>query len=313
MKIGVIMGGISLEAEVSLRTGREMLNHLDSRKYEVTPIVISNREDWIEQVKGLDLALLALHGTYGEDGTVQGTLETLGIPYTGSGVLSSSLCMNKDMSKKILRSDGVLTPEWLCWDSMDDYSPEAVQRLGYPVMVKPNSGGSSIGMAKVNDPADLRAAVLQAFASDPDGAVLIERFTTGQEITCSLLEGELLPIIGIAAAGAEWFDYTAKYEEGGAIEQVIVLPPEVEARVRVAALASWKALKCSVYARVDMLLQDGVPVVLEVNTLPGMTKTSLLPRSAQAAGLTFGGLLDRIIESSLSLRGQEKGETVYAG
>ncbi|MRN51873.1 D-alanine--D-alanine ligase [Paenibacillus monticola] len=310
MKVGVIMGGVSSEAEVSLNTGREMLNHLDPAKYEITPIVLTKREELIDEVKGIDLALLALHGTYGEDGTVQGTLETLGIPYTGSGVLSSSLCMDKHLSKKLLQSEGVQTPDWLCWSSMEEFSPEAVEQLGYPVMVKPCSGGSSIGMEKVSGGQDLLSAVQKAF--DYDQSILIERYIQGQEITCSILNGELLPILGITSAQAEWFDYSAKYKDGGAVEQVIKLSPEVDERVRAAAFTSYHTLKCSVYARIDMLLSDGIPYVLEVNTLPGMTMTSLLPKSAQVAGLSFSSLLDRIIMCSLEERSKEKGGYVYA-
>ncbi len=311
MKVGVIMGGISSEIEVSLNTGREMMNHLDRNKYEVIPVVFSKPEELVEKVKGLDVAILALHGAYGEDGTIQGTLETLGIPYTGSGVLASSLCMNKDLSKKILRYEGVNTPDWLCWDSLEDYSPEAVERLGYPVMVKPNSGGSSIGMEKVNDEQGLHSAVLKAFASDPEQSILVERYTVGQEITCSILDGELLPVVGITSASSEWFDYSAKYEEGGADEVVMTLPSELDQSVRMAAMTCYKALKCSVYARVDILLLDGDPYVLEVNTLPGMTTTSLLPKSAAAAGLSFSALLDRIISCSLTERSKNKGVSVH--
>lgn len=311
MKVGVIMGGVSSEIEVSLSTGREMMNHLDRNKYEVIPVVFSKPEELVEKVKGIDIALLALHGAYGEDGTIQGTLETLGIPYTGSGVLASSLCMNKDMTKKILRYEGVNTPGWLCWNSMEDYSPESVQKLGYPVMVKPNTGGSSIGMEKVNSAEELYSAVMKAFASDPDQSILIEQYITGQEITCSILDGELLPVIGITSAAAEWFDYSAKYEEGGAEEVVVHLPQELDQSVRKTAITCYKALKCSVYARVDILLSDGVPYVLEINTLPGMTKASLLPKSAAAAGISFSSLLDRIISCSLTERSKNKGVPNY--
>lgn len=307
MKVGVIMGGISSEMDVSLNTGREMMNHLDRTKYEVLPIEFSKPEELVEKVKGLDIALLALHGAYGEDGTIQGTLETLGIPYTGSGVLASSLCMNKDLAKKIIRFEGVSTPDWLCWDSLEDYSPKDVERLGYPVMVKPNSGGSSIGMEKVNDEQGLHSAVVKAFASDSDQSILIERYTAGQEITCSILDGELLPVVGITSASSEWFDYSAKYEEGGADEVVLTLSPELDQSVRKAAMTCYKALKCSIYARVDILLLDGEPYVLEVNTLPGMTTTSLLPKSAAAAGLSFSALLDRIISCSLTEYSKNKG------
>lgn len=307
MKIGVMMGGVSTEREVSLQTGQEMIRHLDRGRYEVVPMVIDRRADLIAQVResGIDLALLALHGQYGEDGTVQGAMETLGIPYTGSGVLASSLCMNKRLSKMLLMSAGVHTPGGLCWERMDDVDQQAAEQLGYPVIVKPNTGGSSIGIQLVHQEKQLLPAVREAFRLGE--AVLIEPYIEGTEITCSILEGEVLPIIGIRAAQSEWFDYHAKYEAGGAEERVIQLPPDIERRVREAALASYGLLQCKVYARVDMILSDGVPYVLEVNTLPGMTSGSLLPKSAAAAGITFTQLLDRVIAGSLQVRKQEWG------
>ncbi|MCR8842463.1 D-alanine--D-alanine ligase [Paenibacillus sp. SC116] len=305
MRIGVIMGGISTEREVSLQTGQEMISHLDRNKYEVIPIVIDQRADLIGQVQqtGIDLALLALHGQYGEDGTVQGALDTLGVPYTGSGVLASSLCMNKQLSKMLLKAGGVHTPAGLCWQGMDDYNPEAVEKLGYPVIVKPNMGGSSIGIQLVHNEKELLPAVQEA--SLLDQAILIEPYIKGTELTCSIVDGEVLPIIGIRSVHSEWFDFKAKYETGGAEEKVIQLPPVVEENVREAALASYRMLQCKVYARVDMILCEDRPYVLEVNTLPGMTANSLLPKSAAAAGMSFAQLLDRIISSSLHERKQE--------
>lgn len=307
MKIGVIMGGISSERKVSLQTGQEMINQLDRSRYEVIPILIEKRVDLIAQVQqsGIDFALLALHGQYGEDGTVQGALETLGIPYTGSGVLASSLCMNKQLSKMLLKAAGVHTPAGICWQGMDDYDPQAVELLGYPVIVKPNMGGSSIGVQLVHNEKELLPAVQEACSLDQ--AILIEPYMKGTEITCPIVDGEVLPIIGIRSAHSEWFDYKAKYEVGGAEEKVIQLPPVTLQRVREAALASYRLLKCKVYARVDMILCQDVPHVLEVNTLPGMTANSLFPKSAAAAGMTYTQLLDRIIASSLHERQQEWG------
>ncbi|WDZ64249.1 D-alanine--D-alanine ligase [Paenibacillus polymyxa] len=307
MKIGVIMGGISSEREISLQTGQEMINHLDRSRYEVVPMVIEQRVDLITQVQqaGIDIALLALHGQYGEDGTVQGALETLGIPYTGSGVLASSLCMNKQLSKTLLKAAGVHTPAGLCWQGMNDYDPQVVERLGYPVIVKPNTGGSSIGIQLVQNEKELLPAVQEACSLDQ--ATLIEPYYKGTEITCSIVDGEVLPIISISSAHSKWFDYKAKYEVGGAEEKVVELPPVIEQRVREAALASYRLLQCKVYARVDMILCQDRPYVLEVNTLPGMTANSLLPKSAAAAGITFTQLLDHIIASSLHERKQEWG------
>lgn len=298
LKVGVIMGGVSSEYEVSLHTGAEMVKNLDPAKYEAVPVVVERREDLLKQVAGLDFALLALHGEFGEDGTVQGALETLGIPYSGSGVLSSSLCMDKHLSKTILRSHGVATPDWLCWNSLDEVNANTADRLGYPLMVKPNNGGSSIGMTKVNRREELRAAAEKAFAEG--GSVLAEQYMDAQEITCPILDGKLLPVIGIRSLGADWFDYSAKYVQGGAEERIITLPPAVQQRVQEAALRSYAALRCAVYARIDIMLKDGVPYVLEVNTLPGMTATSLLPQSALAAGMSFSGLLDELIRLSLA-------------
>ncbi|RAT94127.1 D-alanine--D-alanine ligase [Brevibacillus sp. Leaf182] len=305
MKIGVIMGGISSEREVSLKTGQEMINHLDRSRYEAVPIVVTQRADLITQVQqaDIDFALLALHGQYGEDGTVQGALETLGIPYTGSGVLASSLCMNKQLSKMLLKTAGIQTPAGLYWK--DVYDPQAVEQLGYPVIVKPNLGGSSIGVQLVQNEKELLTAVQEA--SHLDQGILIEPYLKGTELTCAILDGEVLPIIGIRSAHSEWFDYRAKYEDGGAEENVIELPPVIRQRVREAALASYQLLQCKVYARVDMILCQDMPYVLEVNTLPGMTANSLFPKSAAAAGMTFTQLLDRIIASSLHERKQEWG------
>ncbi|WP_188068298.1 D-alanine--D-alanine ligase [Brevibacillus brevis] len=307
MKIGVIMGGISSEREVSLKTGQEMINHLDRSRYEAVPIVVTQRADLITQVQqaGIDFALLALHGQYGEDGTVQGALETLGIPYTGSGVLASSLCMNKQLSKMLLKTAGIKTPAGLYWK--DVYDPQAVEQLGYPVIVKPNLGGSSIGVQLVQNEKELLSAVQEA--SYLDQGILIEPYLKGTELTCAILDGEVLPIIGIRSAHSEWFDYRAKYEDGGAEEKVIELPPVIQQRVQEAALASYQLLQCKVYARVDMILCQDMPYVLEVNTLPGMTANSLFPKSAAAAGMTFTQVLDRIIASSLYERKREWGNS----
>ncbi|RNB88463.1 D-alanine--D-alanine ligase [Brevibacillus nitrificans] len=307
MRIGVIMGGISTEREVSVQTGTEMINQLDRSQYEVIPIRIEKRTDFLTQVQqaGIDFALLALHGQFGEDGTVQGALETLGIPYTGSGVLASSLCMNKHLTKTLLKTAGVQTPTGLYWQGIDDCDPQAVEQLGYPVIVKPNSGGSSIGIQLVKEEKELLPAVQKACSMGE--AILIEPYMKGAEITCPILDGELLPIIGIRSMHSEWFDYQAKYEAGGAEEKVIQLPSTIEQRVREAALASYRLLHCKVYARVDIILCQDEPIVLEVNTLPGMTANSLLPKSAAAAGIPYTQLLDRLIALSLDERRKEWG------
>ncbi|MEW4431337.1 D-alanine--D-alanine ligase [Paenibacillus pabuli] len=302
MKVGVIMGGTSSERDISLLTGQEMIAHLDRDKYEVIPIELSSKRDLIDKSAGIDVALLALHGKYGEDGTVQGTLESLGIPYTGCGVLSSSVCMDKDMSKQLMHHAGIPTGTWVQVNHLEELSSTAVQQLMYPVVVKPNSGGSSIGTQVVQEPSSLQAAVEAALKWDD--TVMIEQYIAGDEITCAIVDGRMLPIISIRSS-AEFFDYSSKYNDGGAEEQVIQLPADIHKRVEDAALACYRVLKCSVYARVDMIIRDGMPYVLEVNTLPGLTRNSLLPKSAAAAGISFTELLDTIIELSLKERNKE--------
>ncbi|PAF29681.1 D-alanine--D-alanine ligase [Paenibacillus sp. 7516] len=302
MKVGVIMGGTSSERDISLLTGQEMIAHLDRDKYEVIPIELSSKRDLIDKSAGIDVALLALHGKYGEDGTVQGTLESLGIPYTGCGVLSSSVCMDKDMSKQLMHHAGIPTGAWVQVNHLEELSSTAVQQLTYPVVVKPNSGGSSIGTQVVQEPSSLQAAVEAALVWDD--TVMIEQYIAGDEITCAIVDGRMLPIISIRSS-AEFFDYSSKYNDGGAEEQVIQLPADIHQRVEDAALACYRVLKCSVYARVDMIIRDGMPYVLEVNTLPGLTRNSLLPKSAAAAGISFTELLDTIIELSLKERNKE--------
>ncbi|MGF9978216.1 D-alanine--D-alanine ligase [Viridibacillus arvi] len=299
MRVGVIMGGVSSEKQVSLMTGGEMMVHLDKNKYKIIPIQIEKKEDLVENARNLDVALLALHGKFGEDGTIQGTLETMGVPYTGSSVLSSSLCMDKNISKKIIRYEGVQTPDWIHLMNMEELNMDELDKMGYPVVVKPNSGGSSVGVKIVYDKETVKSAITEVFKWDSE--VIIEKLITGEEITCSILDGKLLPVISIRHQ-SEFFDYTSKYNDVATIEEVVQLPPETHNRVAFAAISCYKSLKCSVYARIDMMIKNGVPYVLEVNTLPGMTKNSLLPKSAQSAGIPYHQLLDLIIENSLKVR-----------
>jgi len=301
MKIGVIMGGVSSEKQVSIMTGEEMLAHIDTSKYEVVAIKLNehNTSELIEKVRDIDIALLALHGKFGEDGTIQGVLEAMGVKYTGSGILSSSMCMDKNISKKILRYEGIETPDWLHLANIEELQFDELDKMGYPFVVKPNSGGSSVGVKIVYDKNSLLNSIEEVFKWDAE--IIIEKYIEGEEITCSILDGELLPIISIQHT-AQFFDYKAKYEDAATIEEIVELPPAIHERVTEAAKACYKALKCDVYARIDMMIKDGIPYVMEVNTLPGMTKNSLLPKSASSAGIAYTKLLDRIIEISLQVR-----------
>lgn len=296
MKIGVIMGGISSERDISLNTGKEIVANLDKTKYEIEIIILDKKEDIIEKVRNIDFAFLALHGKYGEDGTIQSALQILGIPYSGCNVLSSAICMDKDMTKKILRFAGINTAHWVMVNSAEKYDEKAIEELGLPVVVKPNNGGSSVATNIIKDKSQLRPAIEEALKYDSE--VMVEQYIKGDEITCSILEGKMLPILAIRPKSS-FFDFTSKYSDEGAEEVVIELHKDLQQVVEEMAINCWKCLKCSVYSRVDMLIKNGIPYVLEINTLPGMTKNSLLPKSAAAAGISFSKLLDIIIEASL--------------
>ena len=297
MKVGVIMGGISSEREISLKSGNSVVENIDKNKYEVIPIVIDKKEDIINKVKGIDFALLALHGQFGEDGTVQAVLQTLGIPYSGCCPLSSAACMDKDMTKSLLEAAGIRTAPWINLRSGDEINYEDIKELGYPVVVKPTHGGSSVATFIIKEEKEIENAVKEAFKWDNE--VMIEKFIKGDEITCPVMGREMFPVVAIKPH-AEFFDYTAKYADGGSDEFVIELEESLHKEVEKMALDTYRALKCSVYARIDMIItEEGIPYILEVNTLPGMTKASLFPKSAAGRGIDFSGLIDLIIENSL--------------
>ena len=299
MKIGVIMGGISSEREISLDSGKSIIENINKDKYEVVSIVIDKKEDIVTKVKGIDFALLALHGQFGEDGTVQSVLQTLGIPYSGCGPLSSGMCMDKDVTKSILQAAGIRTAPWINLHQNDEIDYEAIKKLGYPVVVKPTHGGSSVATFIVKEEREIAGCVAEAFKWDKE--VMIEKFIKGDEITCPVYGDKMLPVIAIKPK-AEFFDFASKYDDGGAQEIVVELDKELNEKVEKMALATYKALKCEVYSRVDMIVtSDGTPYILEVNTLPGMTKNSLIPKSAAAVNISFDKLIDMIIEDSMKI------------
>lgn len=301
MKVGVIMGGTSSEREISLLTGNEMIKNLDSNKYQVVKIEINSRKELIEKVQenNIDFALLALHGKFGEDGGAQAILESLGIPYSGCGVASSVLCMDKDISKKLMKSVGVSTPKWIHLKKHQEVDYDLINKMGYPIIVKPVNGGSSLGTVLVNNEDEVMDGVLRAF--DYDDEIIIEEYISGVEITCGILNKKLLPILCIKPK-SNFFDYKSKYQWNEADEAVIELDNELKSKVEAMCMQCWDLFKCEVYARVDIIVSGNVPYVLEINTLPGMTENSLLPKSAKAAGMEFGELLDTIVTSSLKIK-----------
>lgn len=299
--IALLCGGISSEREVSLKSGRQVLESLDKEKYEVRQYdPQSDLPRLVGDASCIDAALILLHGPYGEDGTIQGLLELLDIPYQGAGVLGSALAMNKLATKQMYERWGIPTPPYLAVRRTDPLDADQwVQRLGLPLVVKPVIGGSSIGMTIVRAPDQLEAAMAKAF--EQDHTVLVESYVQGTEITGSVLGNdrlESLPLIEIIPdPHHEFFDYEAKYTAG--ITQEIcpaLISPALTEKAQTCARMAHQALFCKGYSRTDMILRDEEIFVLETNTIPGMTPTSLFPQSAQAAGISFGRLLDRLIE-----------------
>jgi D-alanine-D-alanine ligase len=289
-KIGVLMGGMSSEREISIKSGEAVLNALKSRGYDVVAIDADKDVGHKIEELSIDVAFIALHGKYGEDGSIQGLLEMTGIPYTGSGLLSSALCMDKSIAKIFLEHEGIRCAKGETYTR----GQELKVALEFPLIVKPACEGSTIGISIVEDKDALNEAVQGAFQHDEK--VLIEELIKGRELTVSVLDGRILPIIEIKPKDG-FYDYKAKYEKGMTeFEVPASLTPEVESVVRGAALRAYEVLGCSGVARVDIMLDsDGLPFVLEVNTVPGMTELSLLPMAAECAGISYEDLAEEIL------------------
>ncbi len=253
----------------------------------------------------IDVAFLALHGPYGEDGTIQGMLDLLGVPYVGSGTLASALAMDKAMAKKVLQAEGIAVPGGVVVHRGDfhrdrDRVAERAAAAAMPAVVKPSRQGSSIGMTMVKEPAGMRAALEEAF--EFDSVALVEERLVGTELTVGIIGNrdlQALPVVEIASK-REFFDYRAKYDPGLSEEIVPArIPDEVARAAQDVALRSHRALGCRNLSRVDVMQTKRGPVVLEVNTMPGMTVNSLLPKAAQAAGIPFAELLDRLVQLAM--------------
>jgi D-alanine-D-alanine ligase len=300
-RVGILMGGSSAEREISLRSGRAVALALEQAGHDVVRIELGNQQDPTEQLRraAIDVAFLALHGRFGEDGCVQGMLELLGIPYTGSGVLESALAMDKLKSKELFRLHNVPTPPYYVTSNVAtrEHILETHGTFGYPAMVKPRREGSSIGLSCATDEDSLVEAILSAAEHDRD--VLVERFIRGKEITVGLLNGRVLGALEVAPASGI-YDYAAKYTPGMTEYHLPArLTPALYKNVLCLAERAAEALGVSGAVRVDMIVTEGQnEYVLEVNSLPGMTPTSLLPKIAEAAGYGFVELCDAILSTA---------------
>jgi len=291
-KVAVLMGGLSAEREVSLKSGTAVLAALKRRGVDAHGVDVGRDIVPVLAQGGFDRAFIILHGRGGEDGTMQGALEMLGIPYTGSGVMASALSMDKWRTKLVWQAAGIPTPRYVMLDEHTDFDAVA-QRLGLPLFVKPANEGSSIGVTKVKQAADLPAAY--AAAARYDALVLCEEFIDGQEVQFPVLGEQVLPSIRIETP-AEFYDYQAKYFRDDTRYTCPGLPPDLEAALHDRVLQAFRVLGCTGWGRVDLLLAaDGTPYFLEMNTVPGMTDHSLVPMGAKAAGIGFDELVLRIL------------------
>lgn len=307
LKVGVLMGGLSSEKTVSLATGEAVVAALSSRGYDVQPIFVDRDVDLVLRQANVDLAFIALHGRYGEDGCIQGLLETMGIPYTGSDVLASALAMHKVKAKELFRLHNLPTPPYYVMHRDRDILA-AHGDFGYPAVVKPVSEGSSVGVEIVADADELIDACERAFCFDT--ALLVERFVSGMEVSVAVLEDRALGAVEIAPTSG-FYDYGAKYTAGQTAYHIPPrLSPERYRGILAQAVMAHQALGCSGATRVDLMVSDtGNEYLLEVNTVPGMTRTSLLPKIAHSAGLDFEDLCEAILHGArLSGVGRGHGE-----
>jgi len=338
-KVFVFMGGPSTEHSVSLVSGTGMVRALDAHKYDVHPVFIAKNGEWTwskrpltpyqiqnfsvnffasaensmqkkmrpspEELKPVDIALIALHGSFGEDGRIQALLEYAGIPYTGSGVLSSALAMDKIISKEIFRANSIPTPDFRVWQRENfskEIIEEAFENLGSPLVIKDPVGGSSLGMGFAKNSEE--ATVLCEKLFEDAHRLLVEQFITGKEASCGYIEGcEPLPPTEVIMTTREYFDFDAKYN-GEVIEETPAkFSADLTEKIQILARKSHEVLDCAIYSRTDVRIdKNGNLFVLETNTLPGMTPTSFLPQQAKHIGMDYSALVEALILKSLTKR-----------
>ena len=302
-KIVVVMGGTSTEAEVSRRTGAAIVKALESKGYRVEGMELEPMH-FAEQIRKSECAIVfnALHGKFGEDGMLQGTLDMLGIPYTGSGVLAAAVTMNKAAAKRVFLAEGISTPKSKTYHGfqMNRGLPgEILSEFSLPLVVKAATQGSSIGVYIVEKEEDLESSLREAFRYSDE--ILVEEFIRGKELTVAVWGNaekmEAFPVIEITTLSGR-YDYESKYTKGASAHIVPAgISPEETKRVQDLAVKTFAACGCRGVARVDMMLgEDGTPYVIEVNSVPGMTETSLVPDAGRAMGLDFPDLCERILE-----------------
>ena len=300
--IGVLMGGMSSEREISFKSGHAIVNALTQGGYSVKPIEInfSDEERNLDSLKQsqIDFAFIALHGRFGEDGGIQTILDRAGIPYTGSGVKASALAFNKAECQRLLKSKGIPVARHLIIKFSEAFDlEEIVSTLGLPIVVKPCCEGSSIGVHRVDRRDQLQLALDQAFEYGPE--IIIEQFISGREFTVGVLDKEALPVVEVIPKN-DFFDFQSKYQKGLTAYMVPAqISTELAGRMQGLACLTHQAVGCEVFSRVDFRVDEKQnPFILEINTIPGFTDTSLFPKAAQHAGIGFKEVCSRLIELS---------------
>lgn len=300
-KVAVVMGGWSAEREVSLMSGQQVFESLSHAAVDAHAVDAGRDIATVLESGGFDRAFLILHGRGGEDGHVQAALELAGIPYTGTGVLGSALCMDKWRAKQLVSLHGVATPEARVVNNVDD-ARRAVEEIGRPVVIKPTNEGSSIGVSMLSRENDVASAFAEAHRYGP---VLVEQYMSGDEVTAAIVGDKVLPLISMKAAG-QFYDYHAKYfAEDTQYVCPAALDEATTSGIQQMAMSSYKALDCRGWARVDFMLDaKGEPYFIECNTAPGMTAHSLVPMAAKEAGMSFDALCLQILSETLKDRGK---------
>ncbi|PKR78870.1 D-alanine--D-alanine ligase [Halalkalibacillus sediminis] len=307
MKIAVLYGGTSKEREVSLSTGKGIIQALTDNGHDVLGIDFDPEQilSIIEQVKNVDMVFIGLHGKQGEDGRVQGLLDLLDIPYVGSGVLASSLAMDKSKAKQIFATKDIpVANSKTYWEQQDhnEIFNDIEKEFKFPFVIKPNQEGSTLGLTIVHEKSEVTEAIQMGFKHDTE--IIVEEYVKGKELTVAVIgdrgEERALPIIEIVPK-SKYYDYESKYSEGGSDHIVpALLTDDLTQKIQDYAVQAHQVLGCETYSRVDFILTDDqVPVILEVNTLPGMTPTSLYPDAASAIGMSYEEMIEQFLKLTL--------------
>jgi D-alanine-D-alanine ligase len=341
-QVVILMGGMSSEHEVSLASGATVTESLNRTRYAITPVTITRDGLWqfpgedpvdiyqaVPRLKRQDpdCVFIALHGAFGEDGRLQGMLDLLSIPYTSSGCIASGLAMDKIRAKAVVRDAGIRVPEHLTLDirtwqaGADAVLARVTAEIGFPCVLKSPCQGSSVGLDIPRDPEEFRAGIGGVF--EYGDVLMIERYVTGREVTCAVLDVDAqvapraLPVTEIRPVSSSYFDYYAKYTPGASEEITPAeISPELTTQVRDYAVRAHQAVGCGIWSRSDMIIDADGPVWIEINTVPGLTPTSLYPQAAAAVGIPYGELLDMFVEAAMARgggpkKGQSHGGCIY--